>query len=231
MNHQMRSGGLGFTLIEVLVVIAIISLLISILIPSLARGRENARSVVCRSNLSHLGRAMLMYGQEFRGMLPYENRPDPADPLQHGRLCWYDAVDRYLKTAENQKGVKICPTVERDDPQRIEGYRMNSKLAESNAASPYYRPYRKVDTLKRPFETVMLFDADVGGEVVSLKGRWRISRDDVNYRHNDATNLLYVEGNVENSKRRPLRQRSINNTPVIWQPPDLGAWDPDPETE
>ncbi len=41
----------GFTLIEVLVVVAIIALLIAILLPALARAREEARAVVCLSNL------------------------------------------------------------------------------------------------------------------------------------------------------------------------------------
>ena len=230
-NRRIKTKGTAFTLIELLVVVAIISLLVSILIPSLARSRENARSVVCRSNLAQWARALLMYQQDSNGVVPYEDRPDPTDPFQKGRLCWYDAVDRYLKTTKASVGVKICPTVERDAPNSIEGYRMNSKLAETTLASPYYRPYRKIDSLKRPYETVMLFDADVGGETISLKGRWRITKDDVNYRHNNATNILFVAGNIENTKRRSLFERSRNNSPVIWQPADLGPWDPDPRAE
>lgn len=230
-NHRITGARSGFTLIEVLVAVAIISLLISILIPSVARSRENARSVVCRSNLTQLGHAVLMYAEEFRGVLPCEDRPDPTITEQACRLCWYDATDRYLKSTKNQVGVKICPTVERDDPHCIEGYRMNSKLSETNTASPHYRPYRKVDSLKRPFDTVMLFDADTGGEVISLKGRWRMQKDDVNYRHNIATNILFVAGNIENVKRQVLFEKSKNNSPIIWQPADLGPWDPDPRAE
>ncbi|GMU23497.1 MAG: hypothetical protein AMXMBFR13_35750 [Phycisphaerae bacterium] len=43
--------GRGFTLIEVLVVVAIIGLLVSILIPSLSKAREQARKAACQSNL------------------------------------------------------------------------------------------------------------------------------------------------------------------------------------
>jgi len=66
----------GFTILELLIVVAIIALLISIVLPSVARARESARSVVCCSNLSEWSRAMMMYTQQHRDFLPYEDRGD-----------------------------------------------------------------------------------------------------------------------------------------------------------
>jgi prepilin-type N-terminal cleavage/methylation domain-containing protein/prepilin-type processing-associated H-X9-DG protein len=54
-KHKQAHSLTGFTLIELLVVIAIISLLLAILIPSLKRARNNARAVVCQSNLKQWG--------------------------------------------------------------------------------------------------------------------------------------------------------------------------------
>ena len=59
----------GFTLIEVLVVVAIIALLISILMPSLRLARENAKRTVCLSNTRQLGIAWTMYSTDYRGAM------------------------------------------------------------------------------------------------------------------------------------------------------------------
>lgn len=60
----------GFTLIEILVVISIIALLVAILLPSLAKVKEMARTVVCKANLRNWMYAWNMYVDSNKGSFP-----------------------------------------------------------------------------------------------------------------------------------------------------------------
>lgn len=73
----------GFTLVELLVVIAIIALLMGILMPALARVREIAYRLICGTNLSGIGKSMLVYA----------NDHDERFPRSGGRQGrWIDAL-------------------------------------------------------------------------------------------------------------------------------------------
>ena len=60
----------GFTLVELLVVIAIIALLMGILMPALARVRQLAFRMTCGTNLAGIGKAMLIYANDYEDELP-----------------------------------------------------------------------------------------------------------------------------------------------------------------
>lgn len=95
---RLRAGRLrqvGFTLVELLVVIGIIAVLISILLPSLAKARESAGRVGCASNLRQIGLGLSSYSNENRGFLP----PPGGQAFTHGggaQPSWDIAIMKYL---------------------------------------------------------------------------------------------------------------------------------------
>ncbi|MBW8017730.1 MAG: DUF1559 domain-containing protein [Planctomycetes bacterium] len=103
----------AFTLIELLVVIAIIALLLAILMPSLKKIKEVARSVVCRSNLKQIGIALETYETEY-DYKRFEMRKDASemDGYWWGKLAPFFGNDHYETDLVKGKVIDIlmCPS-------------------------------------------------------------------------------------------------------------------------
>jgi len=70
----------AFTLLELLIVVAIIAILAAILFPVFSRARENARKASCISNLHQIGLGIAMYRGDYDGINPrHRSCPDNAD--------------------------------------------------------------------------------------------------------------------------------------------------------
>lgn len=96
----------GFTLVELLVVISIIALLVSILMPSLSRAREQAKSAVCMSNLGQWGKLILMFTEENDGFFWPGNSPALMNTPDWWTGFWQVQLREYYSNGD----MRVCPS-------------------------------------------------------------------------------------------------------------------------
>lgn len=180
-----------FTLIELLIVIAIIAILASMLLPALAKARESARSTKCLGNLKQFGLAMGVYMDTCKGYIP--NSLTNSDTWVN-RLYVNGMIPPPL-VGVKWAGVWVCPSNAKTGLNDGFGYGLNAHIDGGN--------FKKIVVNHKPSEVYLLMDA------VSLRmNPWRASTltttlKEFDFRHPGAKriNILFLDGHAANSSR------------------------------
>ena len=112
MNRKQR----GFTLVELIVVIAIIVILAGLIMAVINRAKSDAAETVCLSNLRQLGEAELIYAQDYNGYFPpYLNTlPGAENDCSAGItlasvFCSPDKLQNVLQPMIHNRDIWFCP--------------------------------------------------------------------------------------------------------------------------
>ena len=142
----------SFTLIELLIVIAILGILASLLLPSLGKARESARQAVCLSNMKQVGFAGEMYSDDNDDFLMPRNVSG-----DDGAMGWRTLILPYTSDSDE---IAYCPssklTFGLDRLNAGTGYNNDLGMAQTNGTQLFY-PVSSVDL---PAETARAGDGN-----------------------------------------------------------------------
>ncbi|HUY33378.1 MAG TPA: DUF1559 domain-containing protein [Pirellulales bacterium] len=100
----------GFTLIEMMVVLAIITILVALFLPAVLKSREVARSMQCKSNLRQLFLGLQQYKDTYGCYMPYRvENPSYVNPYGVVRPRWQWLIAHQLgRPAQNLDAIKAA---------------------------------------------------------------------------------------------------------------------------
>lgn len=195
----------GFTIVELLVVLAVIALLLGLLVPVLGHVNERVRSMRCLANLRCIGQAVSLYCEGQKGQFPLSSH---AARSLVSDSAWLQSLQIFGATPE----VRLCPS----DPDR-------AAKATSYATNEHFEPltpgidfnpvtkspivggrtiaYRKLSSLPRPAAVIYAYEPEGNGTIDHLNthaipNASALEKMLAVKRHDGAANYLFADGHA-----------------------------------
>jgi prepilin-type processing-associated H-X9-DG protein/prepilin-type N-terminal cleavage/methylation domain-containing protein len=188
----------SFTLVELLVTIAIIAILASMLLPALKNARNLARRMECAGNLKQVGTATLMYASDYKGLLPAYGKvfetPICSKAYWFAYLSYYYLNNHKYQTLTSDGKAFVCPM---DSAPGFYGgvknsYGINSFILPNTLH--WDGNGVRLASIKNPSQIIM--EAEAGADsrkwvTSSIAGSYPIK-----YRHENGANIVFIDGHV-----------------------------------
>ena len=195
----------GFTLVEILIVLAIVMIIGAILLPVFSSARETARRASCSSNLKQIGVAISLYAADNSRFYPHTDNQTTGWKAE---CAWAERILRYVKspsvfecpTAEFGDYTPGCPPDSQDKdedgfPITFDGSYDLNKLR--TGATPFVHETR----LRHPSDTISVLDGR--GQILAtgldpIPDVETLFKHSVKKpRHDNGHNVLFLDGHVK----------------------------------
>jgi prepilin-type N-terminal cleavage/methylation domain-containing protein/prepilin-type processing-associated H-X9-DG protein len=145
----------GFTLVELLVVVAIIGALIALLLPAVQQARATARRASCSSSMRQIGLATQMFANDHAGRFPQTIHAGPGE-------SWVYTLSPYV---ENVEEIRICA----EDPKGRDWLRNGAKgtsyMINEYVSFELTESVLNLHKMKQTSKTIIVFEGADGRDV------------------------------------------------------------------
>ena len=191
-----QSANWNFTLIELLIVIAIIAILAAMLLPALNKARESARKIACLSQLKTMSSATLMYADNNREHIPCGLAYNKWNAVN----MWWSVLIQTINSKAPAKNngqamtgyykIFVCPTEQ--TPTGASPKFQYSHYGINIYFTHYTAPVRRMSSAKKPSAVVMQMDSNRKDSYAIIADGYTSSRHGTG-----RMNSSYLDGHAE----------------------------------